>query len=65
MQNFREGKELPPLITVTGRVSNNIYLIDGNTRALAATIVWLANGRTNFPKLEMYIGRKPYLRSNL
>jgi hypothetical protein len=53
---LKSGVTPPNTIVVTGRIRQKLYIIDGNTRSIAAAIVWLENGG-HFPPLKTYIGR--------
>ncbi len=59
INQYEEGAELLPIIAVTGRFRSRIFIVDGNTRSLAAAIYKLENGF--FPKLPAYLGRSGFL----
>ena len=64
IEYFRERlwkrQPLPALIGVTGRIDKRIYIIDGNTRALAAATMIVEDPHF-VPDLQIYLGRKPYI----
>lgn len=58
---IQKNEPLPPIVAIQGRMKRDIYILDGNTRVLAAEI--LRQERPGFePKLEVCLGRKSFFQ---
>ncbi len=60
IEQFHSGVPLPHVLLVTGRMRRKVYIIDGNTRSLAAAVHGIEMGG-RFPYLRAYIGRPALL----
>lgn len=56
-QRIREGKKLPPLIAVRGRISRGYHLLDGVHRSLAFVVESMENPALDY-KMDVFCGRK-------